>query len=61
MLYARGTAEKGGLTVALVERSDDGGIAILTLNRPEALNALSPQLFVELRAHIDANANVACS
>ena len=40
--------------MALVERKDDGGIAILTLNRPEALNALSPQLFVELRAHIDA-------
>lgn len=40
--------------MALVERSDDGGIAILTLNRPEALNALSPQLFVELRAHVDA-------
>jgi enoyl-CoA hydratase/carnithine racemase len=38
----------------LVLRSDDGGIATLTLNRPDALNALSPSLFVELRAHIDA-------
>jgi enoyl-CoA hydratase/carnithine racemase len=40
--------------MALVERTDDSGLAILTLNRPEALNALSPGLFVELRAHIDA-------
>ena len=37
----------------LVLREDDDGLAILTLNRPEALNALSPKLFVELRAHID--------
>lgn len=38
----------------LVVRSDEDGIAILTLNRPDALNALSPNLFVELRAHIEA-------
>jgi enoyl-CoA hydratase/carnithine racemase len=38
----------------LVIREDDNGLAILTLNRPEALNALSPALFIELRAHIDA-------
>ena len=37
-----------------VLREDQNGLAILTLNRPEALNALSPSLFVELRAHIDA-------
>ena len=37
----------------LVRREDIDGIAILTLNRPEALNALSPSLFVELREHID--------
>ncbi|MDA1075479.1 MAG: enoyl-CoA hydratase/isomerase family protein [Proteobacteria bacterium] len=37
-----------------VLREDQDGLAILTLNRPEALNALSPTLFVELRAHIDA-------
>jgi enoyl-CoA hydratase/carnithine racemase len=42
---------------ALVLRDDSDGLAILTLNRPEALNALSPNLFVELRAHIDAIAN----
>lgn len=40
--------------MALVERTDDNGLSILTLNRPDALNALSPNLFVELRAHIDA-------
>jgi enoyl-CoA hydratase/carnithine racemase len=38
----------------LVLRSDSNGVATLTLNRPEALNALSPSLFVELRSHIDA-------
>ncbi|HEX2463491.1 MAG TPA: enoyl-CoA hydratase/isomerase family protein [Thermoanaerobaculia bacterium] len=38
----------------LVLRSDDGGVAFLTLNRPDALNAVSPALFVELRAHLDA-------
>ncbi|MBW2290659.1 MAG: enoyl-CoA hydratase/isomerase family protein, partial [Deltaproteobacteria bacterium] len=37
-----------------VERTDREGVATLTLNRPESLNALSPQLFVELRAHVDA-------
>ena len=37
----------------LVKREDRDGIAILSLNRPEALNALSPMLFVELRQHID--------
>lgn len=39
---------------ALVLREDDDGLAILTLNRPAALNALSPALFVELKGHIDA-------
>jgi enoyl-CoA hydratase/carnithine racemase len=38
----------------LVLRNDEGGVALLTLNRPEALNALSPAMFVELRAHLDA-------
>ena len=39
--------------MALVERKDTDGIAILTLNRPDALNALSPSLFNELREHVD--------
>ena len=34
---------------SLVLRENVDGIAILTLNRPEALNALSPSLFVELQ------------
>ena len=37
----------------LILRSNENGIATLTLNRPEALNALSPKLFVELRNHIE--------
>ena len=48
----------------LVLREDAGGVAYLTLNRPEQLNALSPSLFVELRKHIDDIAstpdNVGC-
>ena len=43
--------------MALVERRDQDGTAILSLNRPDALNALSPAMFVELRAHIDAIAS----
>ena len=37
----------------LIERRDDAGVATLTLNRPEVLNALSAASFRELRAHID--------
>ena len=37
----------------LVLREDKDGLTILTLNRPEALNALSPSLFVQLRNNID--------
>ncbi|MEE8399399.1 MAG: enoyl-CoA hydratase/isomerase family protein [Desulfobacterales bacterium] len=37
----------------LVLREDNNGLTILTLNRPEALNALSPDLFIQLRDHID--------
>jgi enoyl-CoA hydratase/carnithine racemase len=37
----------------LVLREDNEGLTILTLNRPESLNALSPALFIELRQHID--------
>ena len=41
----------------LVTRSDNEGVATLSFNRPEALNALSPALFVELRQHLEAIAN----
>lgn len=37
----------------LVLREDRDGVALLTLNRPHALNALSPSLFIELRTLID--------
>lgn len=40
--------------MALVLREDKEGIAVLTLNRPDQLNAMNPALFIELRAHIDA-------
>ncbi len=41
------------MSAGLVLREDSAGVTVLTLNRPETLNALSPSLFVELRAHID--------
>jgi enoyl-CoA hydratase/carnithine racemase len=37
-----------------VLREDSEGLTILTLNRPDALNALSPSMFVELRDHVNA-------
>jgi enoyl-CoA hydratase/carnithine racemase len=37
----------------LVRREDNGGVATLTLNRPEKLNAITPALMVDLRGHID--------
>jgi enoyl-CoA hydratase/carnithine racemase len=37
----------------LVDRTDSDGVTVLCLNRPEVLNALSPKLFEELRAHVD--------
>ena len=37
----------------ILREDRDHGITILSLNRPEALNALSPALFVALRGEID--------
>jgi enoyl-CoA hydratase/carnithine racemase len=42
------------MSTSLVLRSDADGVATVTLNRPEKLNALSPALFLELRAIVDA-------
>lgn len=42
------------MTTPLVERHDRDGVATLTLNRPDALNALSAASFCELHAHADA-------
>lgn len=41
----------------LVLREDRDAVAILTINRPDKLNALSPELFLELRDHVDAIAS----
>ena len=38
----------------LVLREDDNGLAILTLNRPEKLNALNVEVFADLRRHVEA-------
>ena len=37
----------------LVLREDRGGLAVLTLNRPEKLNSISQPLCIELRAHLE--------
>ena len=42
------------MTDPLITRTDQDGVSILSLNRAEVLNALSPNLFVELREHLDA-------
>lgn len=47
----------------LVERTDADGVAMLTINRPDKLNALTVGVFRELRAHVEAIRNdetVAC-
>lgn len=42
------------MTDELVIRTDIDGLATLTLNRPEKLNALNTELFRHLGAHVDA-------
>ncbi len=38
----------------LVIRQDQGGLATLILNRPEKLNALNVEMFVEMRTHVES-------
>ncbi|MFY0634033.1 MAG: enoyl-CoA hydratase/isomerase family protein [Vannielia sp.] len=42
------------MTGTLVLSENHGPVAVLTLNRPEKLNALSPELLEELRGQLDA-------
>ena len=47
----------------LVVRNDEDGLALLTLNRPDKLNALSVPLFEQLRTHVQdiaTDATVEC-
>jgi enoyl-CoA hydratase len=43
--------------MSLVLRQDRDGVATLLLNRPEKLNALSPEMLSALRGHLDAVGN----
>jgi enoyl-CoA hydratase/carnithine racemase len=48
----------------LIESSRDGGVALLRLNRPEARNALSPELMEELASELerlDPDPEVSCA
>ena len=38
----------------LVLREDKDGLATLTLNRPDKLNSINVEMFIELRANVDA-------
>jgi enoyl-CoA hydratase/carnithine racemase len=46
--------DKSSAPAPILARQTDGAVAILTLNRPEARNALSEELMAELKAGLDA-------
>jgi methylglutaconyl-CoA hydratase len=48
-----GVAEGPKMAEPVVKRTDDGPVAILTLNRPELRNAISRALMSELEEHLD--------
>lgn len=48
-----GAAEATSMAASLVRRTDDGPVAILTLNRPDRRNAISRALMSELEEHLD--------
>ena len=41
------------MSESLVLRNVEKGVATLTLNRPDKLNALNPSVFIEFRKHVD--------
>src|SRR5271166_5237567 len=53
MMYIAGNSSGGRQMPQLVLRADKDGLATLTLNRPDKLNSLNVEMFVELRAHVD--------
>jgi enoyl-CoA hydratase len=54
---AASSAVSSAVSSGLVLRSDRDGWALLTLNRPDKLNALTVAMFAELRAHVLALAD----
>src|SRR5438105_2136049 len=53
-MTALGTTTREAETAPVLLRRDEGGIAVLTLNRPHARNALSAALMARLQDSIDA-------